>query len=250
MRLRTYLFICILSIAYSCKTTYVSKFDVHYARIADEVSTSDAEIESMIAPFKVQLDSIMNEEIGHLVGPLTKERPESDIGNWLADMLYDYTSEIYDGRLDLAIQNHGGIRVNSMSAGPITRGEIFEIMPFDNVISIISLRGEVLNTLLDHMARSNGWPMSASLTFDIKESRAVNILIGGRAIEHDKVYHIAMSDYMANNAALDTTWIIDNRIDYPDLVRDAFISEIKKATAAGVEIHPKKEGRIKNLDHE
>lgn len=235
----------------SCKTSgYVVSSNTLNHRVALESPEGDSHIESIIAPYKNGLDSVMNEELGVLDVLLVKERPECNMGNWMADMLFEEALLLNAGILDFAIQNHGGIRVTSIGMGPITRGEIFELMPFDNLVSIISANGSVVHELFDHIAEGKGWPVSSQVSFKIKDKKAINILISGQPIDEDKIYHFALPDYIAGGGS-GTRMLTDvQRRDIDVLIRDSFISHIKKDTERGITQTAKKEGRIINLDNE
>lgn len=57
-----------------------------------------------------------------------------------------------------------------MPKGDVTRGRIFEIMPFDNLLILQKLKGTVLQEFLDIIATDGGWPV-AGITMQIKMGR-------------------------------------------------------------------------------
>ncbi len=243
--------VCLFALTQSCKTTtYVSEADLYYERVSEASEGVDPEVEDMIEPYRVQLDAVMNEVLGNLEETLTKKRPESNIGNWLADMLYDETKALNGGVLDFAIQNHGGVRVSSLSAGPITRGEVIEVMPFDNKITIITADGKQTQAFLDHIAKGKGWPISQQLRFKIKDKKATEVLINGEPIDMNGTYHFAVPDYIAGGGSGSDMLKGLERKDLNVLIRDCFIDNIKKDTKSGLTQAPVIDGRLVNLDHE
>lgn len=251
MRMKYCLGILIILLG-ACKSTsgYIVSTNAQNQRVALESPDGDQAIKSLIAPYKMGLDSIMNEELGLLDVLLIKERPECTLGNWMADMFFEEAQLLNDGVLDFAIQNQGGIRVTSIGKGPITRGEIFELMPFDNVVSIISAKGHVVRQLLDHIAEGKGWPVSSQLTFKIKNKKATDILIDGESLDEQRTYHFALPDYIAGGGSGTTMLKNVQRKDINVLIREVFIEHIIKDTKRGIVQTAKKEGRIINLDHE
>ena len=99
--------------------------------------------------------------IGHSDIPLTKAQPESTLGNFMADAMLVAGQRI-DPDVVAAIGNYGGIRLPYIAPGPITRGKVYELMPFDNTLNIIEIPGAVLQQFCDAMAARKGWPMRCS----------------------------------------------------------------------------------------
>ena len=62
---------------------------------------------------------------------------------------------------------NGGIRLNAVPAGDITRGKIFEMSPFDNIIVLQKLNGKLLQEFLNHISGRGGWP-AAGIQWQIK----------------------------------------------------------------------------------
>jgi len=232
--------VCLAMLIAGCKTLYVS----------DTTLTGDSDILQLIAPYREQLEAQMNEVIGELDKDLIKESPESDIGNWLADMMYEESINLNNGVLDFATQNQGGVRVSGLTAGPITIGEIFEVMPFDNMLTVISATGAETQTFLDHIARGRGWPISKQLQFKIKDQKAIDVLINGAPLDPERTYHFAVPDYIAGGGSGSDMLRSMKQRDLGVLMRDAFIDHLKKDMANGIVQTAVKEGRIINLDNE
>ena len=53
------------------------------------------------------------------------------------------------GKAQIAIQNGGGLR-RTMEKGQITMGDLYEIMPFDNYLVVMDLKGADLIKAIDH----------------------------------------------------------------------------------------------------
>lgn len=243
------LFTCLLFLN-SCKTIYVSDADVQYQRVALQSPKGDPEVEEMIQPYQAQLRDIMNEELGVLEVEMIKERPESNIGNWLSDMLFEEVKALNGGKLDFAIQNQGGIRVSNISEGPITRGEIFEVMPFDNKVAILEGNGNEVQAFLDHVAKGGGWPLSAGLTFKIKEDKAIDVSLNGAPLDPERIYVFTVPDYVAGGGSGSSMLKPLKRKDIEVFIRDLYIDHIKKDTQNGQTQTAAKEGRVINLDNE
>lgn len=243
--------IFLITILASCKTSYAPSYiDVEYEKVGDAQVTPDADVESIIVDYRVQLEKEMNVVIGQLEHDLTKERPESDLGNWMADMMHEETNLLLETPVDFSLQNQGGIRVTSVGAGPILVGEIFEVMPFDNKISVLTGTGKDVKDLMDHIAKGRGWPVSRGVSMKIKDKMATEITINGEALDLKRTYRFALPDYIANGGSGSGFLRNLKRQDLDVLIRDVLITHIKKDKEQGITQAPVKEGRIINLDHE
>lgn len=161
-------------------------------------STADEEIADMVQPYKTRLDAEMNKVIGKTARELLKAKPESPLGNFVADLIYKKGQDYYDKNIDFAIVNYGGLRTPNLPAGDITKGAIFELMPFDNLLVVVEMDTATLRQLFGVMAANGGWPISKGVTYTIEGEQAVDILIHNKPIEKDKTYTVVMSDYLAN----------------------------------------------------
>lgn len=205
---------------------------------------ADPEIEKLIEPYKSQLDAEMNEIIGTVKHDLSKARPESTLGNFLSDVLVVQAEACSGERIDFAAQNYGGIRVPSVPAGNINRGKVYEIMPFENMLTILAVKGDVVDRLIQKMAESGGWPISEHLNFVIEDERATQITIHGETLDMDKTYHMALPDYIANGGDNCDFLVNQKRLPCEISIRDAIIKHILEMTERGEEVEAQKTGRI------
>jgi 2',3'-cyclic-nucleotide 2'-phosphodiesterase (5'-nucleotidase family) len=230
---------------FSCNTSYQST-QVQYKTysIAPAIQ-KDPKLQALINPYSDSVNKSMNQVIGEVEKTLEKKSPGGSLGNFMADVFYVMAKEKFNMPIDIAFMNYGGIRLNQLAAGTITRGKIYELMPFDNLLNVQKVRGDVLQQFLDHIASRGGWPV-AGMTMQIRDKKAVNILIGGKPIDHNAVYSIVNSDYVAGGG--DDSEMLRNipqeTIGY--LMRDALFDYIAKLTSQGKKITATEENRITN----
>ena len=206
-----------------------------------ESSPSDTEIEKLITPYREQLEDKMDIVIGNAAVSMRKLRPEGGMGNWVADAVAAEASEHIGRPVDFAIQNRGGLRINEVPTGPITVGRVFEVMPFDNLITIMQLTGEQVEEVFDMMAEDGGWPISHHARYVIDDDEADDVRLSGKKIDEDKVYIMALPDYVANGGGGGSFFKeITTREDIDLLVRDAII----QFTKGKYEIFYEIEGRV------
>lgn len=196
----------------------------------------DEEINKIIAPYKEELDKIMSEQVGIASQIMYRDRPESLMGNWFVDIFHDEAQKLIKEKLDFSIQNYGGLRVKALSPGPVTIGEIFEMMPFENEIVILEARGVTIKRLFSHIARKGGWPVSSHVKVRVKRDGTIKyVKINGIDVDPTAVYRFALPDYIANGG--DNTDFLDNleRINTGVKIRDAVIEHLRASGADSIE---------------
>jgi 2',3'-cyclic-nucleotide 2'-phosphodiesterase (5'-nucleotidase family) len=241
----TWFFFLLLLLNAGCKSVqHISKTDVSYQVMkADSSIVPDEKVVAMIAPYKVQLDTVMNEVLGTLRYDLTKQKPESNMGNWVADVLLESTQKA-GYKADFSIINYGGLRLPSITAGPLTRGKLFELSPFDNMIMVVDVPGVVLDTIMRQIAASGGWPVSKGVKMVISNKMMSSCLIAGQPIDSSRIYKVATLDYVANGGDDMKQFIPLTRVQTGKILRDLLIDYVKKAKADGKDVAGFMEGRI------
>jgi 2',3'-cyclic-nucleotide 2'-phosphodiesterase (5'-nucleotidase family) len=152
----------------------------------------------MILPYKTTLDAKMNVVIGFAPEALIKKLPESNLGNFFADALYIRAKQFpnADTARLVAMFNSGGLRT-SVPEGEIHVRNMFELMPFENELVLIPLKGSQLLLVLNAIADKGGAPL-AGVRFKISNHKAEEIFVHQTALDTNIIYTIATSDYLAN----------------------------------------------------
>jgi len=136
----------------------------------------------------------------------------SKIAPLVADALF-WKAEQIGLKPDFAIQNAGGVRMD-LSGGDVTIGSIYELLPFENTLFILELKGSVINACLESILErvenpdNDGcYPYTSRLRFEIDRdqpegNRLKNIEIQNSraewtALQPDKTYRIATNQYLA-----------------------------------------------------
>lgn len=188
----------------------------------------------------------MNVPIGIADTILYKAQPEGTLGDFMADALLQ-AAQLQDSHVEAAILNYGGIRLPYIASGVITVGKIYELMPFDNQLTVIEIPGDTLMRFCDYMALAKGWPVSG-ISFAIKDKKAINILVNGRAIDAGKVYKIATNDYLANGGDYCSFLTQLKRSTTSLLIRDVCIDYVKDLAKQGKNLHPYIDKRVYNAE--
>lgn len=202
----------------------------------------DSSLVNMYLPYKVRLDSAMHIALVQSNTEMTKQQPESALGNMMADIIYA-SSTSYGETADLAISNYGGIRVASLPKGILMVEDAYKLMPFDNMVVIMKLEGKILRQLFNHMASKGGWPISHA-TYLIHDDIAENILINGLPLSDDKVYTLATNDYIAGGGDYCDMLKPLKNVQTGILLRDAIIQYWKNLGQSGNYLNYSIEGRV------
>ena len=218
----------------SCNNIYQTQSLQHQSyRVSDSIPNNGS-LQLLLQPYHIQVNKTMNMVIGTADQTLERKQPEGTLGNFMVDAFFSMAAEKFNTKVDVAFVNSGGIRLTQLPAGNVTRGKIFELMPFDNLLVLQELPGTVLQQFLDLTASSGGWSV-AGMTMQIKNlpggkagKKAVNVMIAGKPLDPNTIYTSANSNYLANGG--DNADMLRNipQISNGYLVRDALFDYIKK----------------------
>lgn len=236
-----------ITLSVSCKLTYQPQSVQFKDYQLNQTNKQDSSLIALVRPYADSVNKSMNGIVAVSETELEKKQPEGTLGNVLADAMLKMAERNYATHVDAAFINYGGIRLPSIPAGNITRGKIFELAPFDNVLVLQKVSGKVMQEFLDHIAGRKGWPC-AGITMQIKNKKAINVMIGGVALNESTIYTIANNDYVANGGddciMLKTIPQVNNGY----LFRDAVIDYFTQYTREGRKISAKIENRVTNAE--
>lgn len=141
----------------------------------------DSTFYNIAKPYKIKIDNEMNEVLTFSKLDLRKGQPESLLGNWTADICLEIVQQIYKGDIDIAMFNNGGLR-SSLSKGKITKGDIFQLMPFENELVVVDLNKNEFKLFVEYYIKTGGQPIGFSNQFSL----------------NDSVFSILTTDYLVN----------------------------------------------------
>ncbi len=231
----------------SCKVSYQPVKLQHQQYRIESSLPPDTAMRSLLRPYMTDINGKMNLVIGRSADTYNSKRPESEVGNFMADAYKQMAEKKFSRKVDAGFMNAGGIR-SYLSKGDITVGKIFEIMPFDNILVLQELKGTVLQAYLDKMAEDGGWPVSAGTSMVIRNKKATQVMINGKPLDPNAVYVVAHSDYVANGGSDCAMLKPIPQINIGYLMRDALLEYVQDCTKAGKIIEPKIEKRVTNGD--
>ena len=192
----------------------------------DSTITEQQQAKQLIEPYKIALDSEMNEVlvISAMEFPKEKNKPETLLGNLVADLSFEIiTKKFPETKIDFCLLNNGGLRT-SLPKGEITRGKIFELMPFDNELVIVTINKDSLKTLIHYLNNVGGQPISGNISLHLSSKE---IMLNENLFPNE-VVKIITSDYLAQGG--DNMNFFINPIKYEPTgikLRDAIIEHCK-----------------------
>lgn len=181
----------------------------------------DPTFSGIIEDYAAEVKEKMDVKLGYAPYELRRGTPESPLGNLSADGLIWAAKKFHNVDADVAVYNAGGVRAN-IAKGNVTLGDVYAVFPFDNVLSLVTITGRNLRSLMYEVpnnlyvnkevklvSNSSGWVSS--------------ITVNGQQIDDKKTYTVATIDYISDNDAYTT--ILGNPIDREDsveMIRDYF----------------------------
>ncbi len=240
------LLICMI-IATSCNPSYkITNIDGGVIKIDSkwDIQPDSAAI-ALFEPYKLAIDSMVNTTIGESDQLMTRGAPESLLSNLVADVLRQATTEYIGVEANVGIVNMGGLR-NDLPKGEITKGVIYEILPFENSLCILTVNGKTLMNVFKAMAQKKGDGLSGAKLVINNDGKLLSATVNNKPIDPDKLYSIATIDYLADgNDGLKPLVESVARVCPKDAtLRDLFIKYVTEQGQKGNKVTSKIEGRI------
>ena len=175
----------------------------YLADIKPDSMPKDKIIADKVALYQARVNAVLQDTVGETKTDLdgvNVRRAETNLGNFIADAMKEASGA------DGAIINGGTIRT-SAAKGVLKVSDIYSIVPFDNYIVAIRLRGKQIRDTLEHgvSAITGGggrFPQISGIRFAFQPdqkvgSRVSDIFIGNAPLDPEKEYTIATSDFLA-----------------------------------------------------
>ena len=125
------------------------------------------------------------------------------MNNFITDVM------VSAARADFAFVNFGGLRAD-LRAGPVTREDIFKVLPFGNEIVVFQCDGRFLKRIVETklFGGRRGMAIGGGAVVFNKDlpngERVVEMTVGGEPLDPDRIYRVATNDYlMEGNSGLD-----------------------------------------------
>ena len=143
----------------------------------------------------------MDKPIGKIEKDLTGNlEAESSLGNWAADCLRKWA------KTDVAIVNADSLRKN-LSAGTVTQYDLYQLYPYIDHVTILSMKGDALLSALEeglnttgHFAQISGLQVRYAPQ-GLPGKRITAAYVKNNPISTKQTYRVAITDYMLSGGA-------------------------------------------------
>jgi 2',3'-cyclic-nucleotide 2'-phosphodiesterase (5'-nucleotidase family) len=206
---------------------YVDSISANKAKIAE-----DSQVKAIYDKYYAKVSPILDEVAGVTDTELTHDRFSDEgtsiLGQWVTDMMNKVAGT------QIAITNGGGLRC-PIPAGNITVGKMYEMMPFDNTLVKMELKGSDLKRVIENgIANSSiGWVQVGGIKVYYNKDAAFGnritamYLSNGTKVEMDQYYTVVTNDFMYTGGDKFDFTGAKNVVDTGLPIRDALVNELK-----------------------
>jgi 5'-nucleotidase len=175
-----------------------------------------ADLTALVNKYNALSAPLANRVVGTVTADILRaanQAGESALGDVIADSQLAATSAPEKGSAVVAFMNPGGIRTDILfaqisggeAAGQVTYGELFQVQPFSNVMTVKTCTGANIDALLEQQfTTGNILQVSNGFTYTYTASAPVgsrvdiaSIKINGVAVSPLQSYRVAMNNFLA-----------------------------------------------------
>ncbi len=201
----------------------------------------DSEILRMLDDHRGLMDRQMGIKIATIKDTLRFDKPEGALGNMVSDAIRNRAGNELGRYINMGIIGESSFKL-FFEPGQLTLGELYEFMPYDNHLVVLTLSGDKVYELVNQVAALGGAPVSGVRFRIDEENRARGVLVNSEVIDPDKKYRIATSSWAANGGdVFPALWEAEERIDLDISVRSVYIDYFRGRS----EIYDFTDGRIR-----
>lgn len=158
----------------------------------------DGPTNRIVVDYTRKIDSIMDRKIGtaeSLIDNYYDE--ESPLGNIICDVMREETEA------EIVLQNPGGIK-RPLRKGDIKARDMYDILPFDNEIVVMNLKGSDVKGLLEKTIKKEyGLLQVSGLSYKFKTKKEgdpvlLEVKVDGTPLQENRIYKVATNSFMAS----------------------------------------------------
>ncbi|HOA28943.1 MAG TPA: 5'-nucleotidase C-terminal domain-containing protein, partial [Candidatus Cloacimonadota bacterium] len=193
-------------------------------------------IEAQVAIAEEGMDEVVGYAGVHL--SRTNVDAQSPMGNTIVEAMK------YMVNADFSFLNLGGVRAE-IKSGPVTYRNVFEVMPFDNMVVSFKCNGEFLRRIIETRvegSRAGLIVAGVNVIYSKKRpnfDRVTSLKIGGEPWDPNKIYTVVTTDFlMQGNAGLNMLMQVpEEDITYHQInLRDAIVHYFKENSPVNTKI--------------
>ncbi|WP_344929066.1 5'-nucleotidase [Aquimarina addita] len=199
---KSFVLLVFLILLSSCKKkNHLLKAESTRIEINDQ-ALSNIAIDSFIKPYRQNVKKNLDSVLAYSPEAHTKGDGvlNTAIGNLMADIVLKQANLVFESRTEKTIHmtllNYGGIRA-PIPKGDITARTAYEVMPFENSIVVVEMKGIDIKKLIKYLQNSKRAHPIAGLKLAVDANfNLVKALIKDKEIKDDEIYFVATNDYL------------------------------------------------------
>lgn len=173
-----------------------SNYSFYHHAITDSLD-NDPVLEALIFPYQRYIQEKRSRVLSRSVFRLEPGKPESALGNMIADLVRSRASSETGRRIDLAVLASEEFRIY-LPKGDITLGMIHDLIPSDEKLNLQKHTGKQIRKLANEIAAKGGVPISG-LRMQISDGLATGVVIGSDQIKPDQTYWLVTCGRLADS---------------------------------------------------
>ncbi|MBM2846396.1 MAG: hypothetical protein HW407_1708 [Bacteroidetes bacterium] len=198
-----------------------------------------------LSPFIDSLKANIDEQYAEVIATLKEDwkrgNGETNVGNFVAGAMAEAAGA------EIGLTNTHGLR-KDVSAGPLTKRDLYEVLPFRNVLVTFQLSGEQLRSIMKYYLTKKPAIQLTGVTCDWrraekKEVEIVRLEVNGKRVDDNQRYTCATSDFFAGQSK----GYIGMEIDRPVFLQKTVFEVVENAARKAKTIYSPVEHRIKEV---
>lgn len=198
----------VITLNYCTTSTTLESIDWDIVPVTDQVKP-DPQAQVVIGDYEKKISAELDKPVGRSSVELdarqdTNRNQETNLADYVADAYRKQTGA------RLAFLNGGSIRSNSMlPSGTLTRRDILTVLPFENPIVKIEIKGSTVRQVLEHGLsriedRENGaFPQISGMRIRYSPARPAgarltSVEVDGKPLDDNSSYTLATNTYVIN----------------------------------------------------
>jgi len=178
----------------------------------DKVTTSDGSLlqlwynsarpKTTLSALADSMQAIVDAEYKEVIGTLKVEWKRSGANSGIGLFIADAQRE--GAKADVGFMNLHGIR-KDLSAGPMTKRDLFEVLPFRNVLCTFTLTGKDIRRLVTNQVNDGAEVIVSGIDAEWRRNKRaeieiVSLKVNGVEVDDNKSYTGAASDFLLGEA--------------------------------------------------
>ncbi len=182
--------------------TFADNNPVAYSGQLVSLWTSGERAAGSVKPFADSMQQQIDRNFSEVIGTLSENMPRETSGNPLVAYVSEAQREA--AYAEIGFMNIHGAR-KDLTAGKITKRDLFEVLPFRNVLVTFQLTGAELDSILRYYVQKHPaivvtgiaarWKTGKNGDVELREER-----VGGKPLEQQRSYICAASDFLVGEA--------------------------------------------------